>query len=173
MDSTAVEQAGATPIKATLAAIDAVNSRGTLLDEIARLQVNGVNVAFSYGADVDAHDAAHYLGAFDRGGLGLPDRDYYTKTDPSSDSLRKAYVEHITKMLTLVGDDAATARANAGKILRLETELAKASARAGRAPRSVGHRPSDDARQVSASSRRTSTGRSIFATSASRDRSRR
>jgi putative endopeptidase len=126
MDSTAVEQAGATPIKATLAAIDAVNSRGTLLDEIARLQVNGVNVAFSYGADVDAHDAAHYLGAFDRGGLGLPDRDYYTKTDPSSDSLRKAYVEHISKMLTLVGDDAATARANAGKILRLETELAKA-----------------------------------------------
>ena len=106
MDSAAVEQAGATPIKATLTAIDAVNSRGTLLDEIARLQMNGVNVAFSYGSDVDAHDAAHYLGGFDRGGLGLPDRDYYTKTDPSSDSLRKAYVEHITKMLTLVGDDA-------------------------------------------------------------------
>src|SRR5262249_2222379 len=70
MDSAAVEKAGAAPLKATLTEIDAVNSRGGLVDQIARLQMNGVNVAFSYGPSVDAHDAAHYLGWFDVGGLG-------------------------------------------------------------------------------------------------------
>lgn len=126
MDSTAIERAGATPIKATLTSIDAVNSRPALLDEIARLQMKGVNVAFSYGPSVDVHDAARYIATFDRGGLGLPDRDYYIKKDPASDSMRLAYVAHIAKLFTLVGEDPATAHADATKILELETELAKA-----------------------------------------------
>ena len=127
MDSTAAEQAGISPIKPTLAAIDAITSRAALLAEIARLQINGTRVAFGYGADADPHDAAHYLGGVAQGGLGLPDRDYYLKTDPSSDSLRTAYVGHITKLLTLAGETPAAANADAGHVLALETELAKAS----------------------------------------------
>ncbi|HMA25565.1 MAG TPA: M13 family metallopeptidase, partial [Gemmatimonadaceae bacterium] len=127
MDSTAAEQMGAGPLRNTLAALDAVNSRAALLSAIAKLQMSGSNVAFGYSPDPDPHDAAHYLGGFGQGGLGLPDRDYYTKTDPSSDSLRTAYVEHIAKYLTLVGDEASAARARALRVLALETELAKAS----------------------------------------------
>jgi putative endopeptidase len=127
MDSSAIEKAGITPLQPTLTAINSVTAGPALVREIARLQVNGANVAFSYNPDVDVHDAAHYLGGFDRGGLGLPDRDYYTKTDPSTDSLRKAYVDHIAKTLTLAGETPTTARAAATKILALETELAKAS----------------------------------------------
>ena len=127
MDSTAADQMGAGPLRNTLSAIDAVNSRGALLSVIARLQMSGSNVGFGYSPDPDPHDAAHYLGGFGQGGLGLPDRDYYTKTDPSSDSLRKAYVEHIAKYLTLTGNDAAGAHARAARVLALETELAKAS----------------------------------------------
>ncbi len=127
MDSTAAEQAGISPIKPTLAAIDAITSRAALLAEIARLQVSGMHVAFEYGADADPHDAAHYLGGVGQGGLGLPDRDYYLKTDPSSDSLRTAYIGHITRVLTLAGETPAAANADAGHVLALETELAKAS----------------------------------------------
>ncbi|HTE44742.1 MAG TPA: M13 family metallopeptidase, partial [Gemmatimonadaceae bacterium] len=127
MDSSAIERAGVTPLSPTLAAIDAITGRPALVREIAKLQLAGDNVGFYYNADVDVHDAAHYLGNFDRGGLGLPDRDYYTKTDPSTDSLRKAYVDHIAKMLTLAGTNATSARADAAKVLALETELAKAS----------------------------------------------
>ncbi|MEP6495320.1 MAG: M13 family metallopeptidase [bacterium] len=127
MDSSAVERAGVAPLTPTLSAIDAITARPALVREIAALQMNGANVAFSYSADVDVHDAAHYLGGFDRGGLGLPDRDYYIKTDAASDSLRKAYVDHIAKMLTLAGTNTTTAHADAGKVLALETELAKAS----------------------------------------------
>ena len=80
---------------------------------------------------------------------GFPDRDYYIKTDPSSDSLRKAYVEHITKMLTLVGDNATTARANATQDPAPRDGAGEGAARARGASRSGGHRSSDDARQVS------------------------
>jgi putative endopeptidase len=127
MDSTAAEQMGIGPLRNTLSTLDAVTSRPALVSAIARLQMSGSNVAFGYSADPDPHDAAHYLGGFGQGGLGLPDRDYYTKTDPSSDSLRTAYVEHIAKYLTLAGDDATAAHARAVRVLALETELAKAS----------------------------------------------
>jgi putative endopeptidase len=127
MDSAGAERAGADPVKATLAEINAVTTPASLLKEIAKLQVSGTTVAFNYGADVNIHDAAHYLAGFDRGGLGLPDKDYYTKTDPSSDSLRKAYVAHIAKLFTLSGANVNDARSDAMKVLALETELAKAS----------------------------------------------
>jgi len=141
MDSTAAEQMGIGPLRNTLATIDAVNSKAALLSAIARLQMSGSNVGFGYSPDPDPHDAAHYLGGFGQGGLGLPDRDYYTKTDPSSDSLRKAYVDHIAKYLTLAGDDAASVHARATRVLALETELAKASMErvAMRDPSAVDH----------------------------------
>jgi putative endopeptidase len=127
MDSTAAEAAGIDPIRPWLAGIDSITTREQLIPEIAALQVRGVNVAFRYGPEADPHDAAHYLVWLAQGGLGLPDRDYYTKTDPQSDSLKQQYVEHITKMFTLAGVPAAQAATDAAAILAFETELARAS----------------------------------------------
>ena len=127
MDSSAVERAGAGPLAATLSDIDAITRRSSLLGEIAKLQIAGGNVAFTFGPDVDSHDADYYLARFDTGGLGLPDRDYYLKTDPSTDSLRTAYVVHVASMLTLGGERPDSARADAAHVLALETALAKAS----------------------------------------------
>ena len=127
MDSSAVERAGVSPLATTLADIDAITRRSTLLGEIAKLQIAGGSVAFSFGPDVDSHDAAYYLARFDTGGLGLPDRDYYLKTDPSSDSVRTAYVAHVAALLTLGGERPDSARADAARILTLETAMAKAS----------------------------------------------
>jgi putative endopeptidase len=126
MDSAAAEREGLSPVKPLLAAIDSIKTRPGLVAAIGHLQMAGADVGFSYGAQVDVHDAAHYIAGFDAGGLGLPDRDYYTKTDKSSDSTRAFYVDHITKTLALAGEDAAKARADARKILALETEMAKA-----------------------------------------------
>jgi putative endopeptidase len=141
MDSTAAERAGVGPVKPTLAEINAVSSPASLLAEIGKMQVAGADVGFGYGAGVNIHDAAHYLAGFDAGGLGLPDRDYYTKTDPSSDSLRKAYVVHITKLLTLGGESAPAAHADALEVLALETEMAKATLErvARRDPAAIDH----------------------------------
>ena len=127
MDSTAIEHAGIAPLRPTLDAIDAVTTREGLVREIAALQVDGVNVLFHYFPQPDLHDAAHYIAWFYQGGLGLPDRDYYTDKTASADSTRKAYVKHITKLLTLAGETPAAAAHDADDVLAFETALAKAS----------------------------------------------
>jgi putative endopeptidase len=127
MDSTAAEQAGVDPVRPWLRDIDAVTTRAALVPEIAALQMQGVNAVFRYYPLPDPHDAAHYEAWLLQGGLGLPDRDYYTKTDTASDSLRQAYVVHIGKMLVLAGMDSAAAAGDAARILGLETALAEAA----------------------------------------------
>ncbi|HZH40796.1 MAG TPA: M13 family metallopeptidase [Gemmatimonadales bacterium] len=127
MDSTAAEAAGITPIKPWLLAIDSIQSAKQLLPAIAALQKNGANVAFFYSADGDLHDAAHYIADLNQGGLGLPDRDYYTDSGSAADSTRQAFVAHITKLFTLAGENSAQAESDAGEVLALETEMAKAS----------------------------------------------
>ena len=127
MDSSAAEAAGMAPVRPWLREIDRVTTRAKLVPEIAALQVEGVNVAFRFGPDVDPHDAAHYLASFGQGGLGLPDRDYYTQTGPAADSTREAYVAHVTRMFTLAGESAARAARDAADVLGLETALAEAS----------------------------------------------
>ena len=127
MDSTAIETAGLAPIRPWLGEIDRITTRQQLLGEIAALQVRGLNVAFRFGADVDNHDAEHYIASFFQGGLGLPDRDYYTTEGASSDSTRQAYVAHLTRLFVLGGESQSRAEHDAAQVMALETELAKAS----------------------------------------------
>ena len=127
MDSARADREGVSPLKADLAAINAISTRPQLIREIAVLQRNGSNVLFNFFPNADPKDAEHYIVWISQGGLGMPDRDYYTKTDPASDSLRQKYVAHVTKTLTLAGEPAATAAADARRIMALETEMAKAS----------------------------------------------
>lgn len=127
MDSARAEKDGIKPIAERLRDIAAVTTRPALVRQIAALQTSGVNALFNFFPSADPKDAAHYIAWASQGGLGMPDRDYYTKTDAASDSLRQKYVAHITRSLTLAGEPAAAAAADARKVMALETELAKAS----------------------------------------------
>ncbi|HET7463757.1 MAG TPA: M13 family metallopeptidase [Longimicrobium sp.] len=127
MDSAAAERQGLDPLRPALARIAAVSTRAALLDEVARLHGQYVNVLFRYRPDVALHDAAHYQAQFFAGGLGLPDRDYYTREGAAADSVRRAYVDHVARFLSLSGQPQAAARADAERVLALETELARAS----------------------------------------------
>jgi putative endopeptidase len=127
MDSARAEREGVSPVKADLAAINAVTTRPELIREIATLQKNGVGALFNFFPNADPKDAEHYMVWITQGGLGMPDRDYYTKTDAASDSLRQKYVAHVAKTLTLAGEPASVASAEAQRVMALETELAKAS----------------------------------------------
>ena len=127
MDSASAERAGISPIQPELNRIAAVNSRAALVKEIAALQPMRASVLFRYSPSSDPKDATHYIADLNQGGLGMPDRDYYLKTDPASDTLRQKYVAHVAKVLTLSGEPAARASAEAARIMALETELAKAS----------------------------------------------
>jgi putative endopeptidase len=127
MDEKTIEAMRTKPLEEEFKNIDAVKDRNDLLKEIARLHIMGVNVLFNFGSGQDAKDSAREIAQAVQGGLGLPDRDYYTKTDEASKKLRDQYVDHVTKMLTLLGEPAATAADDAKKILALETKLAEAS----------------------------------------------
>jgi putative endopeptidase len=129
MDSIGAESKGATTLRPMLARIDAAQSRAALLAEAADLRVNGANVLFGYVPSADPHDAAHYIVWLVQAGLGMPDRDYYTNEGAAADSLRAGYVDHVARILTLAGEDANIAAADAGHVMALETELAKASTR--------------------------------------------
>ena len=127
MDEKQTNAAGAKPLDPEFARINGIQSAGELQAEIARLQGMGVGALFEFGSTQDEKNSSQVIGGADQGGLGLPDRDYYTKTDDKSKEIRRQYEEHIAKMLALAGDDGAKAGAEAQAILDLETRLADAS----------------------------------------------
>ncbi len=61
---------------------------------------------FGFGSDQDFSDSNQVIAFAVAGGLGLPDRDYYTKTDAKSEEIRQKYLVHVQKMLELLGDPA-------------------------------------------------------------------
>ena len=127
MDEKAIEAARTTPLKDEMAKIDAIKDKNDVLNEIAHLHMIGVNAFFNFGSSQDDKDSTREIAQAIQGGLGLPDRDYYTKDDDASKKLRDAYVNHVTKMLTLLGEPATKAGDDAKKIMALETALAQAS----------------------------------------------
>ncbi len=127
MDEAAIEAQGAKPLQGELDAIDKVASAPDLEAEIARLQLSGVNAVFNFGSDQDRKNSSEVIAGAYQGGLGLPDRDYYTKTDDDSKKLRDEYLAHVTRMLALLGEAPNQAAEDAKAILALETKLAEAS----------------------------------------------
>jgi putative endopeptidase len=127
MDSTLADSVGLQPLKPELDRIAAVTTMTSLRAETARLQRLGVPVPFAFSVQPDLKSSRQEALYVAQGGLGLPDRDYYTKTDSASAAIRGQYAAHVGRMLTLGGMDPADARAAADKILALETTLATAS----------------------------------------------
>jgi predicted metalloendopeptidase len=131
MDEAAVERKGIQPIEPLLKQIDALASKRELAGEIVRLHTAGVRALFSFSVRPDDKQSDQEIAHVDQGGLGLPDRDYYLKTDARSVELRKQYEEHIHAMFALLakaqgaggGDPEAETRA----VMEIETALAKAS----------------------------------------------
>ena len=127
MDSAGAETAGAKPIESELARIAAISNRAQLNEAIAHFHAIGMSPAFGFGSDQDAKNSSVVIISASQGGLGLPNRDYYTKTDANSEKIRAAYVAHIAKTFELLGKNAEDAKSAAARVMALETALARAS----------------------------------------------
>jgi putative endopeptidase len=130
VDEAGIEKSGVEPIKADLEAIARLNSVREMATLVARLQMTTGgyrSILFRGGSDQDPDDSEQVIASLDQGGLGLPDRDYYTKEDAKSKETRERYVQHVERVFELLGDNAATAKSNAETLMRMETVLAKAS----------------------------------------------
>jgi putative endopeptidase len=127
MDESAIETAGITPLQPDLQIIANINDAKALQAAIASLQRQGVRALFGFGSQQDFKNSTQEIAGARQGGLGMPDRDYYIKDDEKSVTLRAAYVQHVTNMFKLAGDDDAKAAAEAKTVMDIETSLAKAS----------------------------------------------
>src|ERR1700730_17835231 len=124
MDEKAVDASRAKPLEEEFKRIDAMKDGKDVLKEIGHLHAMGVSAFFGFLSGQDDKNSTMIIGQAYQGGLGMPDRDYYTKEDDASKKLRDQYVAHITKMLTLLGESATAAADHAKKIMTLETSLA-------------------------------------------------
>lgn len=134
-DQMAIDAAGAKPLAAEFERIAAVRTPADVLAAMGHLRMLGVHAGFWLAATPDDKNSRQNIAKIDQGGLGLAisdlardaDRDYYFNPDEKSQKLREAYVAHITRMFELLGDERAAARGAAERVLKLETELARAS----------------------------------------------
>jgi putative endopeptidase len=127
MNVNEIDAKGLKPLEPELQRIRDLKDKADLAAEVAHLHDRGISALFDFSSGPDFKNSKEDIAQLDQGGLGLPDRDYYLKTDPKSVEIRQKYVAHVERTFELAGYPADRAKAAADTVLRLETELAKAS----------------------------------------------
>ncbi len=125
MNEEQINSARLLPLKAELKQIDFISDLASLSAEIGHLHSLGIGALFGFTSGQDDKESTMVIAQAFQGGLGLPDRDYYTKEDDASKKLREQYVAHVTTMLSLLGDRPDVAAAAARTVMKIETALAK------------------------------------------------
>ncbi len=137
MDESGIEAAGLKPLQPELDRIAALKSKRELTLEVAHLHHlfpgawqqgdNQTNAPFfGFNGQQDYDDASKVVAQIDQGGLSLPNRDYYLKTDEKTVETLKKFHAHVRKTFVLAGEAEAQASADAGTVIELETAMAKA-----------------------------------------------
>ena len=127
MDSLLAEKAGLSVVKPVLDKIAAIKNKTDLQNYLAEQELEGGGAFFGFDVLPDLENSKKMGAYLWSGGIGLPERDYYLKTDPKSKETRDRYKEHIIKMIVLAGSEELKAKADADKIIGIETQLAKAT----------------------------------------------
>lgn len=127
LDEATVEARGLAPLQPWLARIDAVDGPAALQAMVAELQGIGIEVPFALGAQPDPHQPDWVLADIAAAGLGMPDRDYYLKSEPRFEQTRAQYRQHVQTMLALSGWEAVRAEQGAQAVVAFETRLAAAT----------------------------------------------
>jgi putative endopeptidase len=121
LDQSAINAAGLKPARPALTAIAAARSYPDIATLMGRPDL-GLESPIGFGISVDEKNPDRYLVEVAESGLGLPDRDYYLKTDTKFQTIREQYRAHLAKMLSLAGESDTDAKAV--RILELETHIA-------------------------------------------------
>lgn len=127
MDSVKINADGLKPIQSLLDKVNAITDVKSLVNTVADLKKIGSGTMFGDYVSQDSKKSDEMAYSLWQGGLSLPEREYYFKTDSATINIRNQYLKYITKLLTMSGEDAKTAETAATNILALETKLATAS----------------------------------------------
>ncbi len=129
MDEAAVNKLGAAPLKPYMDRIGGLKTVADLPAVLAFLHtsIETSGLLFRLTANQDFENSESVIAFAGAGGLGLPDRDYYTKDDERSKDIRAKYVAHVQRMFELLGDTPDVAKREAATVMDVEAALAKAS----------------------------------------------
>ncbi|MGB3007547.1 MAG: M13 family metallopeptidase [Chitinophagaceae bacterium] len=127
MDSAKIEADGLKPLQPLLDKVNAITDVKSLLTSVAEFKKMGSSTLFSNYVTQDDKNSDVMSYKLWQGGLGLPEREYYFKTDSTTLNIRSEYLKFITKILSMAGEDSAISSNAAKNILSLETKLAAAS----------------------------------------------
>ncbi|HTA64283.1 MAG TPA: M13 family metallopeptidase [Xanthomonadaceae bacterium] len=127
MNEAAVEAAGTTPLQPLFDRIANAKKGKDIAAVIADLHAAGIPVLFNFATDVDLKDFDHQFGYANQGGLGLPDPDYYNRTDAETRDLLGRYRAYIQTILQLSGTPADRVSVESGWVLSMEMQLAQSS----------------------------------------------
>lgn len=124
MDTNTINKRGYAPVKPMLKAIDGIKNVAGIMKYVSDQQKfnNFSIIGFRVGPDIK--NSSINIVNVSQTGIGLPERDYYFKTDPSTLAIQKAYQEYIATLFKLTGTDAATATKMATAAYTIEKELA-------------------------------------------------
>ena len=107
--------------------IGVIDNKTALTELVVTLFKIGAGPFFNFSSEQDAKDSANMIAGIDQGGLGLPDRDYYLKSDVESVEIRARYLAHLQRIFALLGQEPAVAQRNAAAAMAIETALAQGS----------------------------------------------
>jgi len=128
MDTNTINKAGVQPLQAWFKEIENAKTAAQYSTIISKLGMRDINSPIGYYVDVDAKNTTRYVMYISQGGLGLPDRDFYFRTDEKSKKNLEAYEKYIAEIITLSGlDKTASAATQAANVLEVEKAIASVS----------------------------------------------
>ena len=122
LNQEAIDARGMEPVREELAQIAALRSHEETIRLIATPGI-AVNSPIAIFVGLDERNPDRYVTNMSHAGLGLPEREYYRRTDGEFPNIRSAYVAHIQRTLALAGLDNPGRRAQA--VMALETQIAE------------------------------------------------
>lgn len=126
LDSVTIEKRGIEPVKPYLSEVDAIKDNKDVVKLIQKLQTENVGLLFNMYVGPDDKNSSLNVLNFYQGGIGLPEREYYFKTDPATVAIQNAYKTYLKKLFLLTGTaDSNVAKKDADAVYELEKEIAK------------------------------------------------
>ncbi|MEO5683972.1 MAG: M13 family metallopeptidase [Chitinophagaceae bacterium] len=126
MDTTTINQRGYEPIKPVLASIDSISDLPSMMKFAATAATLNNGSVLSFGIAPDNKNSNLNIAHVYQAGIGLPERDYYFKTDASSVAIQQAYKLFLSKLFQLTATDAGIASKNADIVYNIDKQLAAA-----------------------------------------------
>ncbi|MDR1757544.1 MAG: M13 family metallopeptidase [Bacteroidales bacterium] len=132
MDSSTINQQGATPLQTELQQIANLKSKTDLTGQLVQMGLCGDYPLLAIFGEADPKDSKMTIAWLYQNGLGIGDRDYYLEQDQTFKGYRESYVKMLSEMFDLSGYSQISnfkgkEKAMAEQVLAFETCLAEIS----------------------------------------------